>query len=99
MNEKEKKYYDNFVRAVLSLQNEEEVRQFFEDVCTIKEIQDITHRLEVAKLLSEGKVFNEISKETGSSSATIGRVNKCLMYGPGGYRTVLERLRDDDGLQ
>lgn len=99
MNEKERKYYDNFVRAVLSLQNEEEVRKFFEDVCTIKEIQDITHRLEVAKLLSEGKVFNEISKETGTSSATIGRVNKCLMYGPGGYRTVLERLRDDDGLQ
>ena len=93
MNEKEKKYYDNFVRAVLSLQNEEEVKEFFEDICTIKEIQDICRRLEVAKLLSEGMVFNEISKETGSSSATIGRVNKCLMYGPGGYKAVLERLK------
>ena len=91
MNEKEKKYYDNFVRAVLSLQNEEEVKEFFEDICTIKEIQDICRRLEVAKLLSEG-----ISKETGSSSATIGRVNKCLMYGPGGYKAVLERLKEED---
>ena len=50
----------------------------------------------VAKLLSEGMVFNEISKETGSSSATIGRVNKCLMYGPGGYKAVLERLKEED---
>lgn len=96
MNEKEKMYYDNFVRAVLSLQNEEEVKEFFEDICTIKEIQDICRRLEVAKLLSEGMVFNEISKETGSSSATIGRVNKCLMYGPGGYKAVLERLKEED---
>ena len=50
MNEKEKKYYDNFVRAVLSLQNEEEVKEFFEDICTIKEIQDICRRLEVANV-------------------------------------------------
>ncbi len=96
MNEKDKKYYDNFVKALLLLKTEEEVKQFIEDICTIKEIQDLTHRLEVARLLSQGKVFNEISKETGTSSATIGRVNKCLMYGPGGYKVVLERLGEND---
>ena len=96
MNEKDKKYYDNFVKALLLLKTEEEVKQFIEDICTIKEIQDLTHRLEVARLLSQGKVFNEISKVTGTSSATIGRVNKCLMYGPGGYKVVLERLGEND---
>ena len=92
-DEKDKRYYDNFIRAILCLETEDEVRRFLEDICTIKEIQDLTHRLEVAKLLSEGMVFNEISRETGTSSATIGRVNKCLTYGPGGYKVVLDRLK------
>ena len=60
----------------------------------IKEIQDMSQRLHVAKMLSEGKVFNEVIKETGSSSATISRVNKCLMYGPGGYRMALDRIKE-----
>ena len=96
MNKKEKELQSNFFKAVLTLRNEKECRAFFDDVCTIKEIQDLSHRLEVARLLTEGKVFNEISKETGSSTATISRVNKCLNYGPGGYRTVLSRLREEE---
>ena len=92
MAKKEKEYLDNFYKAVLSLETEKECKAFFEDVCTIKELQDMSHRLEVAKELSEGKVFNEISRETGSSTATISRVNKCLTYGPGGYKLVLSRL-------
>lgn len=96
MNKKEKELQSNFFKAVLTLRNEKECRAFFDDVCTIKEIQDLSHRLEVARLLTEGKVFNEISKETGSSTATISRVNKCLNYGPGGYRTVLSRLRGEE---
>lgn len=95
-NKKENRYLDNFIKAVLSLENYDEVKAFFEDVCTIKELQDMTYRLEVARLLDNGKVFNDISKETGTSSATIGRVNKCLVYGPGGYKTVLERLENND---
>ena len=83
-------------RAILLLEDEEDCYRFFEDVCTVNEIHAIAQRLQVAKLLSEGMVFNEISKETGSSSATIGRVNKCLMYGPGGYKAVLERLKEED---
>ena len=64
-------------------------RKFFEDVCTIKELQDIAQRLEVAKLLSQKKNYQEVCKLTGASTATISRVNKCLLYGRGGYKTVL----------
>lgn len=81
-------------KAILTLKTESEVDIFLDDVCTIKEIHDMSQRLHVAKMLSEGKVFNEVSKETGSSSATISRVNKCLMYGPGGYKMVLDRIKE-----
>ena len=84
--------FDNFFEAVLELSSIEECRDFFEDVCTIKELQDISQRLEVAKLLNEKKNYNEIIKRTGASTATISRVNKCLMYGNGGYRKLLDKL-------
>ena len=82
--------FDNLFEAVLKLNSIEDCRKFFEDVCTIKELQDITQRLEVAKLLAEGKNYQEICKETGASTATICRVNKCIMYGDGGYKLVLD---------
>ena len=82
-----------FFKAVLSLKTEEECRPFFEDVCTIKEFQDLAQRLQVAFLLEEGKNYQEISKLTSVSSATISRVNRCLVYGDGGYRTVIGRVR------
>ena len=65
---------------------------FFEDICTFKELQDISQRLEVAKMLSKGKSYQTVSKETGASTATISRVNRCLVYGNGGYKTILDRL-------
>ncbi len=80
-------------QAVISLETEEECAAFFDDICTIKELLDISSRLQVAKLLSEGMVFNEISQRTGCSSATISRVNKCLQFGPGGYKSVLDKLK------
>lgn len=82
---------ENFFRAVLSLKNENECAAFFDDILSIKEIQDIVQRYEVVRLLDKGKNYNEISELTGASSATITRVNKCLHYGNGGYRTVLDR--------
>ena len=85
-------------RAILALQTEEECSHFFDDVCTVKEIQDLSQRLEVASMLAQGKNYQEISRETGASTATICRVNKCLHYGDGGYRTVLDRL-DAEGEQ
>ena len=68
------------------------VDMFFEDICTIKEIKSISQRLEVAKLLHAKKTYNEIEAETGASTATISRVNRCLMYGNGGYKTVIDRM-------
>ncbi len=82
--------FDGFFEAVLKLNTIEDCRKFFEDVCTIKELKDVKQRLEVAKLLSEGKNYQEICKETGASTATICRVNKCIMYGGGGYKLVLD---------
>lgn len=86
-----------FFNAILTLETEEECGNFFEDICTIKEIQDISQRLEVAKQLKQGKVYTEIAASTGASTATISRVNKCLSYGSGGYKTVLERLEKKNG--
>ena len=81
-------------RAILSLSSEEECAAFFEDLCTIKEIQDLAQRYAVATMLRSGKNYQEVSKATGASTATICRVNKCLNYGSGGYRTVLDRVED-----
>ncbi len=78
--------------AILSLKTPDECGRFFEDICTIKEIKDISQRLEVARLLKEGCVYTEIASKTGASTATISRVNKCLSYGSGGYTIVLDRL-------
>ena len=81
--------------AVLSLESIEECAAFFEDICTIKEIQDLTQRLAVAHLLHDGEKYQVIEEKTGASTATISRVNKCLNYGSGGYRTVLERAEGE----
>lgn len=93
ITDREKQNIQQFYKAILSLKTVDECHEFFDDNATIKELLDLSSRLEVARMLSEGKVFNEISKETGASSATISRVNKCLSYGNGGYETVLKRLK------
>lgn len=83
---------ERLVKAILSLESEEECFSFFEDICTIKEIQDMSQRLQVAEMLNQNKSYIEISKITGASTATISRVNKCLNYGSDGYRRALEKL-------
>lgn len=88
--------FDDLFMAVLKLKSKEDCRKFFEDVCTIKELQDVSQRLEVAKLLKEGKNYQEVSKKTGASTATICRVNKCLNYGSGGYEIVLQGEGEQD---
>lgn len=93
ITDREKKNLQQFYKAVLALETEEECRRFFDDVATIKESLDLAARLEVARQLNNGTVFSEISKTTGASSATISRVNKCLTYGEGGYKTILDRLK------
>ncbi len=83
---------DSFFEAVLSLETMEECYRFFEDVCTIKEIQSIAQRLEVSKLLKSGKTYNEIEEATGASTATISRINRSLNYGAGGYELVFKKI-------
>ena len=90
---------DLFYEAVLALNTAEECRRFFADLCTIKELQAMNQRFQVACLLDEGKNYMEVCDATGASSATISRVNKCLTYGAGGYRQVLDRLREGEESQ
>ena len=86
---------DALFRAILSLKNEEECSRFLEDLCTISELQAMKQRFEVALMLDEGRIYSEIAKDTGASTATISRVNKCLKYGADGYRTALDRLKEE----
>src|SRR5690554_4000929 len=83
---------DELFDAILLLRNREECYRFFEDICTIKEIQSISQRLQVAKLLKANKTYNEIEVITGASTATISRVNRCINYGADGYNIILGRL-------
>jgi TrpR-related protein YerC/YecD len=83
---------DQFFDAVLALENREECYRFFEDICTVNELHSIAQRMQVAGLLSEKKTYTEIEAITNASTATISRINKCLLYGADGYRLVLERL-------
>jgi len=85
---------DALCEAFLSLKTKEECYAFLEDVCTIKEVLDISQRLTVAKMLRGGISYSTISRETGASTATISRVSRCCEYGAGGYRTVLDRLEE-----
>ena len=77
--------------VILRLENVEECYDFFEDLCTIKELKDLSQRLEVAFLLDRGLSYQQVAAETGVSSATICRVKKCLDYGSGGYRRAIDR--------
>lgn len=88
---KEKDYLKLLYNAIMTLENTEECRQLFEDLCTPKEIKSIAQRLAVAKMLSEGRIYNDIVDETGASTATISRVNRTMSKGS---RTVLERLKN-----
>lgn len=90
-------YMDNLFKAVLELKNSEECYMFFEDICTISELNAIAQRLEVARMLKDGKTYSDISVKTGASAATISRVNRCLNYGADGYRLILERLSEKYG--
>ncbi|MFA7637206.1 MAG: YerC/YecD family TrpR-related protein [Monoglobales bacterium] len=86
---------DALFEAIISINNVEECAKFFEDICTVKELQDLSQRFQVAKLLKSGKSYQEISGVTGASTATISRVNRSLVYGSGGYLSVLSKLEEN----
>ena len=79
--------------AVLALRTEDEAAAFFRDLCTLRELNDLSHRWAVVRLLDRGHPYRQIAEETGASTATITRINQWLQHGSGGYRLVLDRLR------
>ncbi len=87
---------DRLFKAILSLENVEECYAFFEDICTITELRDMSQRLDTAFLIDEGISYQKISEQIGVSTATISRVSRCLNYGAGGYRAVIDRMKEDE---
>ncbi len=87
---------DELFRSILSLQSVEESYLYFEDLCTNKEIRDLGQRLTIAKLLRGGSSYLQAAEALGVSSATIGRVKRCLDYGNGGYKLILERMENQE---
>ena len=83
---------DRLFQTILNLKSIEECYAYFEDICTVKEILDMSQRLDTAILLSQGMSYQKITGQVDVSSATIGRVSKCLNYGTGGYKMAIERL-------
>ena len=84
---------DALFDAILALENREECYRFFEDLCTVKEISDMAQRLEAAKLLLDGKTYEQIVRSAEISTATISRINRCIQNGTGGYQAIIERVR------
>ena len=84
---------DRLLDTILNLQTKEECYAYFEDLCTIKELQDMAQRLDVAILLSQGHSYQSITGKVAVSTATIGRVSRCLNYGTGGYRSAIDKLQ------
>ena len=80
-------------KAILELQNEEDCYNFFQDLCTVSELRAMEQRFEVASLLYDGMIYNDILERTGASSATISRVNRSLSYGTGAYAKIFERIK------
>ena len=87
---------DQLYKAILQLKDEQECYNFFQDLCTVSELRAMEQRFEVASLLYEGMIYNDILERTGASSATISRVNRSLLNGAGGYENVLERMKEQE---
>lgn len=80
---------------IIKLETQEECYRFFEDLCTIKEVQDMSQRLKVAKLLEAGMPYQQIAQETKASTATISRVSKSLTYGAEGYKLIFKKTKKE----
>lgn len=87
---------DRLFATILNLNSVEECYAYFEDLCTVKELKDMAQRLDTAILLDQGASYQQITRQVGISTATIGRVSKCLNYGTGGYRTAIDRLNQQE---
>lgn len=90
------KELDQLFNSILTLKSLEDCYIFFDDLCTVNEIQSLAQRLEVARMLSKGYTYHKIETETGASTATISRVKRCLNYGNDGYQLALDRLKEEE---
>lgn len=88
---------DYLFHAILTLKDLDDCYKFFDDLCTIKEVEEMAKRLCGAKMLDENRIYTEITEKTGLSTATISRINRCLRYGSDGYGDVLRKL-DEAGI-
>ena len=86
---------DQLYKAIMKLQHEQECYDFFQDLCTVSELRSMEQRFEVASLLHDGMIYNDILERTGASSATISRVNRSLSYGTGAYEKIFARTKAD----
>ena len=93
-NKKDQIRSELLYESILTLQSVEECRNFFQDLCTMSELRAMEQRMEVAVLLSDGMIYNDILERTGASSATISRVNRALLYGSDGYKEIIPRIRE-----
>ncbi|MEL4105987.1 YerC/YecD family TrpR-related protein [Oscillospiraceae bacterium WX1] len=82
--------------AILTLRTVDECMRFFDDLCSVTELRAMEQRFQVAMLLSQGNIYNNILEQTGASSATISRVNRSLMYGADGYEIAFKRLKEKE---
>ena len=96
MHHMESDSVNQLLDAIVSLKSREECKKFFEDICTVKETLDLAQRLDVAVLLDQGASYQTIAQQINVSTATISRVSRCLNYGSGGYRMVLDRMREEE---
>ena len=86
---------DRLFQSILNLESLDECYAYFEDLCTIKELLDMAQRLDTAVLLAQGCSYQKIQEQVDISTATIGRVSKCLNYGTGGYRMAIDKLKEE----
>lgn len=83
--------FTQLFQAILSIDNIEECKSFFEDICTVQELEKMAQRLEAAKLLLQGQTYEQVIEKTSISSTTLSRVSRCIRYGNGGYKTIIDK--------
>ena len=91
-----KEHSDLLYESILTLQDLDECRKFFEDLCTVAELKAMEQRFEIARMLSEGMIYNDILEKTGASSATVSRVNRSINFGMDSYSKLFARMREHE---
>ena len=81
------------MKAILSIKNETEALNFFRDLCTIDELEEMAQRWEIAQLLNKKQSYRAIAEKVGVSTTTVARIAQWLDHGEGGYKATLDKIR------